>query len=158
MTAAYEALSAPFRAFLDPLTATHDFEKSFPRASRAGDPAYGEKWQQTRDSHAPVIHPVIRTHPVSGRKGLFVNFGFTTAINELGPAESYAVLKYLFEHVTRPEFTVRYRWKEGTLAFWDNRCTQHYALADYLPHRRVMHRATVMGDRPVSARQSRRSS
>ena len=96
-----------------------------------------------------MSHPVVRTHPTSGRKALFVNYGFTTRINELSKAESDAVLAYLFEHVTRPEFQVRHRWRENDLALWDNRVTQHYAAVDYLPARRIMHRATIIGERPV---------
>ena len=90
----------------------------------------------------------MRTHPVSGLQGLFVNEGFTTRIVELGLSESDAALRQLFAHLARPEFTVRWRWKLGDVAFWDNRLTQHYATADYLPHRRVMHRATLLGDVP----------
>lgn len=146
--AAFEALSAPWQAFLTGLTALHDFAKSFP-PERFAAPEERERWQIARDRNPPVIHPVVRTHPVTGRKGLFVNEGFTTRIVGFSPKESDAVLRFLFEHVAKPEFTVRWRWKAGDVAFWDNRCTQHYALADYLPHRRVMHRATVLGDRPV---------
>jgi taurine dioxygenase len=98
--------------------------------------------------HPPVNHPVVRTHPVSGRKGLFVNEGFTTHINELKPRESQMLLAFLFTHVAQPEFTVRWRWSVDDIAFWDNRNTQHYAVADYLPDRRTMHRATVNGDKP----------
>ena len=99
---------------------------------------------------------MVRTHPVTGRKGLFVNEGFTTRILELAPRESDALLALLFAHAARPEFTVRWRWKEHDLAFWDNRVTQHYAVADYLPQRRVMHRATILGIgliEPISALQ-----
>jgi taurine dioxygenase len=92
---------------------------------------------------------VVRTHPVTGRKGLFVNEGFTTRINELEPAESDALLRFLFAHSTRPEFSIRWRWQENDVAFWDNRITQHYAVDDYRPARRVMHRATILGDKPV---------
>ncbi len=95
-----------------------------------------------------MSHPVIRTHPVSGRKALFVNEGFTTRINELEETESEAILKLLFAHATRPEFTIRWRWQEHDVAFWDNRVTQHYAADDYRPNRRVMHRATILGDAP----------
>ena len=87
--------------------------------------------------------------PATGRKALFVNYGFTTRINELSKPESDAVLAFLFEHVTRPEFQIRHRWRENDLALWDNRVTQHYATVDYLPHRRIMHRATIIGERPV---------
>jgi len=146
--AAFEALSPPWQAFLTGLTALHDFAKSFP-PERFSAPEDRERWQIARDKNPPVIHPVVRTHPVTGRKGLFVNEGFTTRITGFSAKESDAVLRFLFEHVAKPEFTVRWRWKVGDVAFWDNRCTQHYALADYLPHRRVMHRATILGDRPV---------
>jgi taurine dioxygenase len=147
--AAYEALSAPFRSLLDGLTAEHDMVKSFPAHRFARTPDERVRWEAGRLGNPPVTHPVVRRHPASGRLGLFVNEGFTTRIHELSAKESEAVLRVLFEHVARPEFTVRWRWKPHDLAFWDNRLTQHYATADYLPHRRVMHRATILGDRPV---------
>jgi taurine dioxygenase len=146
--AAYEALSQPYRRFLDPLHAEHDFLQSFPAWRFARTPAERERWEAARDRHPPVVHPVVRTHPESGRRGLFVNEGFTSRIVELGKSESDAVLAQLRAHLAKPEFTVRWRWKGHDLAFWDNRLTQHYATPDYLPHRRVMHRATILGDRP----------
>ena len=149
MTRAYDALSEPFQRLLQGLTATHSVAKSFPAERWQNDPAFKERYERAVAKHPPVVHPVVRTHPVSGRKGLFVNEGFTTHINELSPGESRAVLEYLYAHIARPEFTVRWRWQEGDLAFWDNRATQHYAIADYLPERRTMHRATVNGDRTV---------
>lgn len=146
--AAYEALSAPLARFLDGLTALHDFTKSFPLERFGSTPDDLARYEQTRRDHPPLSHPVIRTHPVSGRKALFVNHGFTTRINELEAAESDALLALLFSHVSRPEFTVRWRWQAHDVAFWDNRITQHYAVDDYRPQRRVMHRATILGDRP----------
>ncbi|WP_374311862.1 taurine dioxygenase [Dongia sp.] len=146
--AAFNALSPAFRAFLERLTATHDFAKSFPAERYARTPAEEKKWLAAKAKNKPVKHPVIRTHPVSGAKGLFVNEGFTTRINELSATESRLVLDLLFTHVNRPDFQVRHRWKANDVAMWDNRSTQHYAVADYLPHRRVMHRATILGDRP----------
>jgi taurine dioxygenase len=146
--AAYEALSEPFRRMLDPLTAEHDFLQSFPAWRFARTPEERVRWEAARDKHPPVLHPVIRTHPESGRRGLFVSEGFTSRIVELDKKESDAVLAHLRVHVARPEFTVRWRWKRHDLAFWDNRLTQHYATADYLPQRRVMHRATILGDKP----------
>ena len=148
MVAAYAGLSPRLQRFLDGLTASHDFAKSFPPDRFAG-PAEQAQWQQTRARHPPVIHPVGRIHPTTGEKCLFVNSGFTTHIVDLPRAESDAVLDLLFQHVAKPEFTCRHRWRVDDVAFWDNRCTQHYALADYLPHRRVMHRATIIGERPV---------
>jgi taurine dioxygenase len=146
--AAYEALSVPMKILLQGLTATHDFTKSFP-LERFGTTAEDQaRWEEARQKNPPLSHPVIRTHPVSRRKSLFVNEGFTTRINELETAESEAILKLLFAHVTRPEFTIRWRWQENDVAFWDNRVTQHYAVDDYRPQRRVMHRATILGDVP----------
>jgi taurine dioxygenase len=147
MIAAYEALSGPFRGLLDGLEAVHDLTKAFPK-ERYGTGEDEAKWDEARRKNPPVKHPVIRTHPVTGRKGVFVNESFTTRILGLSPKESDALLRFLFEHVAKPEFTVRWRWKLGDVAFWDNRLTQHYALANYLPQRRVMHRATILGDRP----------
>lgn len=146
--AAYEALSEPLRRFLDGLTAQHSIAKSFPAERWQSDPAFKERYERAVAKHPPVKHPVVRTHPVSGRKALFVNEGFTTHIIELSAEESRAVLAFLYAHSARPEFTVRWRWQVDDVAFWDNRVTQHYAIADYLPERRTMHRATVNGDKP----------
>lgn len=146
--AAWQALSPPWQTMVAGLHAEHDFLKSFPAHRFARTPAEKLRWEQARHDHPPRLHPVVRTHPVSGRQGLFVNEGFTTRIVELSASESDAVLRQLFAHLAKPEFTVRWRWKLGDVAFWDNRLTQHYATADYLPHRRVMHRATLLGDAP----------
>lgn len=146
--AAYEALSAPLQNLLQGLTATHDFTKSFPLERFGNTPEELAQWEETRRKNPPLSHPVIRTHPVSGRKSLFVNEGFTTKINELSESESEAILKLLFAHSTRPEFTLRWRWQQNDVAFWDNRVTQHFAVDDYRPARRVMHRATILGDVP----------
>ncbi len=144
--AAYEALSAPMKRLLDGSTATHDFIQSFP-LERFGNSAEDlARWEAARQKE-PAICPIrwyART-PVSGRKSLFVSDGFTTRINELEAAESEAILKLLFAHATRPEFTLRWRWQANDVAFWDNRVTQHYAVDDYRPQRRVMHRATILG-------------
>lgn len=147
-SAAYDALSEPLRRFLEGLTAQHSVAKSFPPERWQNDPAFKERYDRAVAKHPPVNHPVVRTHPVSGRKGLFVNEGFTTHINELKPRESQILLAFLSTHMAQPEFTVRWRWSVDDIAFWDNRNTQHYAVADYLPERRTMHRATVNGDKP----------
>jgi taurine dioxygenase len=146
--AAYEALSTPLKQMLAGLTAEHSVVKSFPSGRWGADPAFKERYERAVAKHPPVTHPVVRTHPVTGAKGLFVNDGFTTHINELNPRESDAMLAFLFAHAARPEFTIRWQWRVDDVAFWDNRVTQHYAVADYLPERRIMHRATVVGDRP----------
>jgi taurine dioxygenase len=148
MATAYEALSNTMKTFVDGLHASHDFAKSFgyEKFSTTEDQ---NRWQRIRADYPPVVHPVVRTHPISGQKSLFVNSAFTTHIIELKSAESDEVLQFLFKHTVQPEFTLRYRWQKNDVAFWDNRITQHYALADYLPHYRCMHRATIIGDRPI---------
>jgi taurine dioxygenase len=148
MTAAYDALSETFREFLRARTAVHDFARAFPRESQAGKAVSDDHYREARKNNPPVVHPVIRTHPETGRDGIFVNHGFTSKIEGLSGRESRAILGLLHEHIQRPEFVVRWRWKPNSIAFWDNRCTQHFAVNDYLPHRRVMHRATILGDRP----------
>lgn len=147
--AAYEALSPAMQAFLKPLTATHNIAQSFPSERFAMTPEAQARLDTAKRNNPPVTHPVVRTHPVSGRRGLFVNDGFTTHINELTAAESRALLALLYAHSSKPEFVVRWKWRDGDVAFWDNRLTQHYATDDYRPARRVMHRATIVGDRPI---------
>lgn len=146
--AAWETLSAPIKTLLDGLHAEHDFKKSFQEYKYRRTEEEHQRWQEAVAKHPPVQHPVVRTHPVSGRKALFVNEGFTTRIVELSEKESHAVLELLYAHATKPEFQVRWRWQPNDVAIWDNRVTQHYANADYYPARRIMHRATVLGDQP----------
>lgn len=146
--AAFNALSRPMQQMLGGLTAEHDMVKSFPAHRFARTPAERVTWDAACAANPPLVHPVVRTHPESGRRGLFVSEGFTTRIIELTAPESEVLLRFLVQHSARPEFTVRWHWKVGDFAFWDNRLTQHYATADYLPHRRVMHRATILGDVP----------
>ena len=148
MQAAYETLSKPMQRFLAELDAVHDFNRGFPQTGQVAKQAGKDKASKALDEHPPVIHPVVRTHPETGADGLFVNYGFTDRIKGLRRAESDALLNMLFVHVQKPEFQCRWRWKPNAIAFWDNRATQHYAVNDYLPHRRVMHRATILGDRP----------
>ena len=146
--AAYEALSEPFKQLLSGLQAEHDFKKSFQEYKYRKSEEEHQRWQQAVAKNPPVQHPVIRTHPVSGRKALFVNEGFTTRLLGLRDKESEALLNFLFWHTAKPEFQVRWRWQQNDVAIWDNRVTQHYANADYYPARRIMHRATVLGDKP----------
>ncbi len=147
--AAYDALSPPMQRFLQGLTATHDITQSFPAERFGASEEARSRLEKAKLNNPPVSHPVIRTHPVSGRKALFVQEGFTTHINELNTAESRALLALLYAHSVKPEFTVRWKWRVGDVAFWDNRVTLHYATDDYRPARRVMNRATIVGDRPV---------
>jgi taurine dioxygenase len=135
MYLAYEQLSTPLRELCEGLTALHD-------ATPHGKP------------ESMTIHPVVRVHPVTRRKSLFVNEHFTRRIVELSHEESDHLLAYLTRWATSPRFTVRYRWGEGTIAMWDNRCTQHYVLNDF-DQERVIQRVTVMGDEPEAASEPR---
>ena len=145
--AAFESLSAPMQEFLSGMTATHSILYSYRRAfERMRDGA--ARRAEVEKNHPPVHHPVIRTHPVTGRKGLFVNRFFTQCIDGLDDAESQLLLEFLFARIETPEFCVRLQWEPGTLAIWDNRCTSHYAVADYYPQRRRMQRVSVCGDKP----------
>ncbi len=143
MYAAYDALSDPMKRLLTGLTATHD-----------GAPNYDDRAKRSRETGGdrvnPIaVHPVVATHPATGRKTIYVNSAFTVRINELTAAESDAVLALLFAHVARPEFQCRFRWQRHSVAFWDNRAVQHYAVWDYYPAVRTGHRVTIRGDRPV---------
>ena len=145
--AAYEGLSPRMRAFVDDLTATHNIVTSMPANFMEQNWA-PDQLKRLQEMTPPVEHPVVRTHPETGRKCLFVNRNFTSHINELSRFESDSLLRLLYEHIEQPEYVVRFHWREGSLAMWDNRCTQHYALTDYRSLR-VMHRVTVCGDLPA---------
>jgi alpha-ketoglutarate-dependent taurine dioxygenase len=142
---AYETLSPPIQSLLDDLVAVHDASATFARF-RNDDPT-GEQTQRLSQLQ-PVRHPVVRVHPETGERGLFVNPTFTASIEGLLPTESDALLQLLHRHSTEPERVVRWRWRIGDVAFWDNRSTAHYATADYGDAHRVMHRVTIAGDRP----------
>ena len=148
MRAAFEALSPSFRDYLTTLDAVHDFARGFPASGVVAGNAGAEAHARAVAANPPVIHPVVRTHPETGEDGLFVNTTFTDRIVGLSRKESDAILGVLFDHIQTPEFLVRWRWTENAVAFWDNRVTQHYAVNDYLPARRIMVRATILGDRP----------
>jgi taurine dioxygenase len=106
-------------------------------------------WEGKRlEQLVPVEHPVVRVHPETGRKGLFVNSQFTVAMKDFPMAQGNAFLRMLYDHTSRPENVCRYRWTPGTLGFWDNRATMHYGIYDYEGQRRTMHRVTLRGDRP----------
>ncbi len=144
--AAYDALSAPFKNLVDGLTAVHDGSQSFGRLLQAV--GTGEWDGQEFTELVPVEHPVVRTHPETGRRSLFVNPGFTQRIKGVTAKESTALLQFLYQHMATPEFVVRYRWEAGDLGFWDNRTTMHYAISDYGDAHRVIQRVTIKGDKP----------
>jgi taurine dioxygenase len=147
MERVYESLSKPFRDFIDPLKARHDFKNFRVLFTRSDEDQ--KRLRQMEELYPNPLHPVVRTHPISGRKSVYVNPQFTLRIDGLNEDESDAVLKVLFELVHTPEFQFRLRWSEGTLAIWDNISTQHYATNDYYPERRRMERTAVCGDVPA---------
>ena len=142
MYAAYKAVSDRMKAYLDGLTAVHD-----------GEDVYRGTYSNYGVDDKPVYpraeHPIVRSHPVTGKKALYVNRGFTKSIVGLPRDESGAILNYLYDLGEDPLFQCRFRWRENSVAFWDNRCVQHRAMWDYWPHTRSGFRVTVAGDRPV---------
>ncbi|HMK63529.1 MAG TPA: TauD/TfdA family dioxygenase [Acidimicrobiales bacterium] len=145
MQAAYDALSEPVRDLCDRLIAWHHDAFFAADVDAKGGFEWDGEWH---DRLYPADHPVVRTHPDTGRKGLFVNPQFTRFIGGMSPLESDALLDMLYRHCQKPEFSCRFRWRKGAVAFWDNRATWHYAVDDYGDSLRVAHRVTLRGDRP----------
>jgi alpha-ketoglutarate-dependent taurine dioxygenase len=145
---AYESLSEPVRRLADQLVAVHDGTREFgyylaQREERT-------KWEgEEFRALVPIEHPVVRVHPETGRRSLFVNPGFVSHLKDVSDAESRSLLDLFYAHITKPEHIVRHRWSVGDVVMWDNRSTVHYANRDYGDQRRVMHRITLRGDQPV---------
>ncbi len=146
MYMAYETLSDGMKTMLAPLKALNSAANqavSDTRKDRIEDSGKDASTLQTE-----AVHPVVRTHPETGRKALYVNRAHTVRFDGMTEAESAPLLGYLFAHQIREEFTCRFRWSPGAIAFWDNRCTQHYPVNDYAGHKRLLHRITLKGDMP----------
>jgi taurine dioxygenase len=141
--AIYRDLPDRVKERIDGLTAEHDILQSF--GGRVSD----EKRDELRRTTPAVAHPVVRTHPETGERALYVNKTFTTRILGVDETESRELLRYLTNRVKSPEYQVRFHWSPNAIVFWDNRPTQHYAVLDYWPHHRVVERVTIVGDRPV---------
>jgi taurine dioxygenase len=141
---AYEALSEGMRRLLEGLVAVNSSAKA--DVSRTREDRIREQGGGSREYVAE--HPVVRTHPETGRKALYVNVAHTARFSGMTEEESAPLLEYLYRHQVKPEFTCRFSWRVGSIAFWDNRCTQHNPVNDYHGHRRVMHRITLAGDKP----------
>lgn len=147
----YEALSEPMKRLLDGLSAVHDVKKAF-------GPEFGNLQRSLRksgidanthfDHFEPVVHPLVRTHPRTGRRALYLSPPYITQIEGLSPAESRMMLDFLYRQADTSEFIYRHRWSRHDLVIWDNRCTQHLAVADYFPHERLMYRMNIAGERP----------
>ena len=146
MYLAYESLSKGMRNLLNDLTAINSSAKS--RVTETRRDRMNSSSKGSRNSELKAEHPVIRTHPETGRKALYVNFGHTVRFKGMSEKESAPILNFLYRHQTRPEFTCCFRWHPGSIAFWDNRCTQHNPVNDYTGYKRVMHRISIAGDKP----------
>lgn len=145
---AWDSLSSGMKEMLDGMEAVHSARGPFGPQGRSQSNWKNMQVQTSEKALLEMVHPVVRTHPETGRKGLFVNRTFTIRFSGMTEAESAPLLDYLFEHASREEFTCRFRWTPGAVAFWDNRCVLHYALSDYDGFRREMHRVAISGDRP----------
>jgi taurine dioxygenase len=142
MYAAYDGLSNEVKEKIDGAHARHSFRHNF---GRGMDP---ETLEAFSEQYPDPIHPVVRTHPETGRKGLYVNRAFTVEILDMDSDESRRLLRLLYRQASVPEYQCRFRWDVNSVAFWDNRAVQHYAAFDYHPHQRHVERVTVVGDRP----------
>jgi taurine dioxygenase len=145
MYLAYETLSDGMKRLLEGLTAINSSAKA--DASRTREDRVKDSGREANREYV-AAHPVVRRHPETGRRALYVNVAHTVRFDGMTEAESAPLLDYLFRHQVRPEFTCRFRWRPGSLAFWDNRCAQHNAINDYHGHRRLLHRLTLAGDTP----------
>jgi taurine dioxygenase len=146
MYLAYEALSPGMKSLLENLVAVNSSAKA--DVTRTREDRLKSDARDGAGKDLVAEHPVVRTHPETGRKALYVNFAHTMRFRDMTEQESAPILEYLFRHQIRPEFTCRFAWQAGSLALWDNRCAQHNPVNDYHGYRRVMHRITLQGDRP----------
>lgn len=145
---AYEALSTGMKEMLGKLSAVHTARGPFAPTGRSKDNWKNMQVETSEKAFEETEHPVIRTHPETGRKMLFVNRTFTVRFKGMTEQESQPLLEYLFRHASHERFTCRFRWTKGAVAFWDNRAVLHHAIGDYTGHRREMHRVAISGDRP----------
>ena len=147
LSSIYDALPQNMKNYLENLKAVHDmgdFRNTFTNNEPIG---FAEKLNKGFNKFGSSIHPIVKSHPITKKKFIYINPGFTNHIVGLNSTDSNNLLNYLFTFMNKPEFQVRFKWSENTIAIWDNRCTMHYAIGDYLPHRRKMHRITILNDR-----------
>lgn len=147
MYMAYETLSKTLKQMLGALTGIS--VSNLPKVTATRDERARVSGRPAPEKVLKASHPVVRTHPETGRKLLYVNGGHTLKFDGMSEEESAPLLEYLFAHQTRPEFTCRFQWRPGSIAFWDNRCTQHLPVNDYHGYKRVMHRITLAGEKPA---------
>ena len=147
LSSIYEALPKHMKQYLEDLTAVHDmgdFRNTFVNSEPIGS---AEKLNEGFKKFGSSIHPMIKSHPITKKKFIYINPGFTNHIVGFNATDSSNLLNYLFNFMNKPEFQIRFKWTENTIAMWDNRCTMHYAISDYMPNHRKMHRVTVLNDK-----------
>ena len=147
LSSIYDALPNDIKKYLETLNAVHDmgdFRNTFVNNEPIGS---AKKLNEGFKKFGSAIHPVIKMHPITKKKFIYVNPGFTNHIVGLNATDSNNLLNYLFTFMNKPEFQIRFKWTENTIAMWDNRCTMHYAIGDYMPHHRKMHRVTILNDK-----------
>jgi taurine dioxygenase len=148
LTAAYEALSPDMQAYLRGKTAVHDFMRlhGSPQKARSWEGDGAARMDAARKRNPPVEHPLVRAHPVTGKPCLYISESFTSHIAGVSKMESEGLLEFLCRHATKPEFQCRFKWRPNSIALWDNRAAMHYAVADYWPAHRLMHRVSIETD------------
>jgi taurine dioxygenase len=147
LSSIYDALPNHIKKYLETLKAVHDmgdFRNTFVNNEPIGS---AKKLNEGLKKFGSCIHPVIKRHPITKKKFIYINPGFTNHIIGMNATDSNNLLGYLFNFMNKPEFQIRFKWTENTLAIWDNRCTMHYAIGDYMPYHRKMHRITVLNDK-----------
>ena len=145
-TAAYDALPDAIKTEISGRRAIHDMNDFRNKYTKGEPDGAATKLDQAYQKFGSALHPMVKYHPITGKPALHINPGFTLQIEGSSAAQSRRLLTYLFDHMNQPQFQVRFKWTKNCIAMWDNRCTMHYALGDYLPHRRLMHRVTVTND------------
>ena len=143
----YDALPDDMKKYLETLRAIHDMGDFRNNYMQEDNIESAKKLNKGFEEFGHAVHPVIKIHPISKKKFLYVNPGFTSQIVGMSTPDSNSLLTYLFNMMSKPEFQVRFHWTPDTLAIWDNRCTMHYAIGDYMPHQRIMNRITVLSDK-----------
>ena len=147
LSSIYEALPSEIKKYLKTLKAVHDmgdFRNTYTNNEPIGA---AHKLNEGHKKFGSSIHPIVKTHPVTNNNYIYINPGFTTHIVGLNATDSSNLLNYLFNFMNKPEFQIRFKWTNNTVAMWDNRCTMHYAIGDYMPHKRTMHRVTILNDK-----------
>jgi taurine dioxygenase len=143
----YEALPKHMKQYLETLKAVHDmgdFRNTFVNSEPTGS---AKKLNEGFKKFGSSIHSVIKSHPITKKKYIYINPGFTNHIIGFNATDSSNLLNYLFNFMNKPEFQIRFKWTVNTIAMWDNRCTMHYAIGDYMPNHRKMHRVTLLNDK-----------